>query len=920
MKACTNGGISELPAPCKLKCEQNAGLGISDRDFCCFSWLLPWYFYGAQPVAAELEIAERVSDFNEGNALLWRSGWVANKGYSYHLENLCLPYQRRVFFRVRVRDAVRGDSIWSCPKAFVTGLGDSNWPSPWIGSGAVSDDPAAETWAAAVAKTEEVKNRLLEAAPVVTFSRQFDYERKTEGALLWFSACGAVRIRINEQLIEDAVLDPAQTDYAVSQLYRVFEIDTFLLEGDNKVEVELAGGWYQQPAAWGGEMSYGLPCFSLFINDGKGCLIAETNNNWKARRSSTVATNLYAGEAFNGGADLKEVETVELPGRQTHFRAQNIPSIGIIERLRPEKCWRNSEGWVVVDFGINIAGTMELELEGQEIGQPLFVEYVEQITEGDLPDRSTIGFGATHLRQMDCCIPGLENSRRWSAKWGYKGFRYALIKGWKGSFSQEKFVAFVMRNKIEKTGRFCCSEPILNDLYQIACRSMEGNLHGVFEDCPAREKCGWTGDVLAAYRSWWLDFDLAGIFEKFLNDLLLEGSAESIPFAIVGGRRKCGQWLDFGASCVILPHVHYHQTGDTSLLQRHFAAMRRFCESAFVRLSVRLEEANMPIEAGDWYDIGLGDWYDLAIERGPDNGGFPVSSSALLMTSLRILEALQRMSAISEILDKEAESSYWTHAASIIEKKIISIFYKNENEGFGSIASNAFALYLRLDGRESIWLNALGDQLDRQDWHANVGCFGHGLLTPTLANAGRANWALKTLMAKGYPGFRDCLERGATTLWEDQGAQLMAGQDSVRSLNHPFHAGYVAFLHSAVGGVRVAEGSVAWDRLVFDLPLLTVLSEGMTVHESVRGKVASHWKRSGERIDWWMTIPPGAEASVFFFKGTLENLGLESAENENELLPEILKNAQVGRSGLHCRIKSGSYHFSWRSHVFGHLT
>jgi alpha-L-rhamnosidase len=612
------------------------------------------------------------------------------------------------------------------------------------------------------------------------------------------------------------------------------------------------------------------------------------------------------------------VEADEVAVQITRWRPQNIPAIGVIEKISPQKYWRNPEDSLVVDFGVNVAGTLELDLAGQEPGKPLLIEYVEQLAEGDLPDRNTTGFGATHLRQLDVCVPGEEQQGPWRASWGYKGFRYVLIKGWKGQGAKEKMSAVVLRNKIAKTGSFSCSEPLLNDLYQIACRSMEGNLHGVFEDCPAREKCGWLGDVLAAYRSWWLNFDLGGFSGKFLDDMVSENSEESVPFAIVGGRRKCGQWLDFGAACVVLPHVHYHQTGDVSILRRHFVSMQRFCERAFLRLSIRLEEAARPVAAGDWYDVGLGDWYDLPLERGPDNGGFSVSSSALLMTCLRIVEALQRMNATCKILNRSEEAKEWAHVASIIERKTLSTFYQNDEVGFGAISPNAMALYLRLCGKESVWLNAIGQQLKRQDWHANVGCFGHGILTPVLAASGRADWAFKTLMAKGYPGFRDCLERGATTLWEDQGAQSAPGIPSIRSLNHPFHAGFVAFLHQAVGGVRADEGSVAWDRLVFELPLVTALNEGMTAHETPRGKVSSQWRRSGDRVDWHLVVPPGATGSIFFFKANYENLRVESSRHTSPF--HVLKEPHAGKNGLHGKISSGSHHFSWGNHVFGHLS
>jgi alpha-L-rhamnosidase len=45
------------------------------------------------------------------------------------------------------------------------------------------------------------------------------------------------------------------------------------------------------------------------------------------------------------------------------------------------------------------------------------------------------------------------------------------------------------------------------------------NLHGIPEDCPHREKCGWLGDAHAFAEYALYNYDLANFYKKYMEDI-----------------------------------------------------------------------------------------------------------------------------------------------------------------------------------------------------------------------------------------------------------------------------------------------------------------------------------------------------------------------------------------------------------------
>ena len=72
---------------------------------------------------------------------------------------------------------------------------------------------------------------------------------------------------------------------------------------------------------------------------------------------------------------------------------------------------------------------------------------------------------------------------------------------------------------LEETGKFACSDPLLERFYEITKWSTKGNSLDIPTDCPTRERHGWTGDAQIFFQTAGYLFDYAAFSEKYLRDV-----------------------------------------------------------------------------------------------------------------------------------------------------------------------------------------------------------------------------------------------------------------------------------------------------------------------------------------------------------------------------------------------------------------
>lgn len=78
------------------------------------------------------------------------------------------------------------------------------------------------------------------------------------------------------------------------------------------------------------------------------------------------------------------------------------------------------------------------------------------------------------------------------------------------------------------------------------------------------------------------------------------------------------------------------------------------------------------------------------------------------------------------------------------------------------------------------------------------------------------------------------------------------------------------WLFQSPGGIRQAEGSVAWRHIVIDPQMVGTLTWAKTSYLSPNGLIICNWTASADRRQWTIdiTIPSGSDAIVQLPDGT----------------------------------------------------
>jgi len=146
------------------------------------------------------------------------------------------------------------------------------------------------------------------------------------------------------------------------------------------------------------------------------------------------------------------------------------------------------------------------------------------------------------------------------------------------------------------------------------------------------------------------------------------------------------------------------------------------------------------------------------------------------------------------------------------------------------------------------------------------------------------------------------LENDATTLWEH-----WAGGDNTHSHNHPMFGSISGWFFRWLGGIQAAPDAIGFDRIVIRPQVVSGLEWVKCSHQSIRGKIESNWSTANGKLNFLITIPPGASAVVELPRAAGDSI-TESQIPVNEV-PDI-KVLTPNSDHQRLSIGSGKYNFT----------
>jgi alpha-L-rhamnosidase len=788
-----------------------------------------------------------------GSDALWDSEVVESGDPWTVYDGPELNSRQRYYWNVRVRDADGRESPWSEPTWFETGPSPVDWTADWIAGPGGAD------------------------APAPALRTAFSLDEAPERARLYVSGLGAAELFLDGERVGDRVLDPALTDYEERVLYSAYDVTDALDAGEHALGAVLGRGryamtsenvwnWHEPP--WHSDRAHLRLQLEVTYPDGRTEQFV-SDGDWRATASPTRSDCLYAGETYDARAELgawtepgyddgdwAPAERVDGPaGRPV---PQAMQPMREVETLAPESISRLAEGVHVVDFGTMTAGWAELTVDGSA-GTEVSVCYGEKLREDGRVDVEQEYVDAEI--QTDTYVLAGGGPETWTPRFSYKGFRYVELRGYPGEPTVDDLRAKAIHTAVDDGpgGRFEASDELLERIHENTRRALLNNHHGIPTDTPVYEKNGWTGDAQLTARAALYNFDMGRFYEKWLDDFAdAQRSDGEVPPIVPTSDWGYSDWGDgesgirspnpaWDVAYALIPWWLYRHEGDRRILERHYEGLTNLLSY----FGDHAEDGVIDDGLGDWLAPGHGE-----IRQVPPEGP-AITSTAYYYGAADVLAS------VADALDRPDDADRYRSLADEIYEAFDDRFFDadagvyatgetDEYRQTSNVVPLAFGL-VPDDRRDLIVANLVANVVEEHDGHLDTGIVGTRFLLPVLTETGHVDLAYEVATQTTYPSWGHWIENGATALYE------MWELDS-RTRDHHMFGSIDEWFYEYLVGIRPLEPGYGTVEIRPYPP--SELESAAGEVDTVRGTVATNWRRDDDSFALDARIPAGAEAVV----------------------------------------------------------
>lgn len=824
-----------------------------------FSWVVQSAERNQFQAAYELEVSGDEKGLGNTAVALWQTGKIATS-QNIHIEyrGPALQSFKKYYWRVKLYNQDGIASGWSQPAWFETAmLSENDWAAKWIG-----DDKSIPT----------DEKDFYKEDPMPVFQRVFQANKKIASARLYITGLGYYEAYLNGKKVGDHVLDPGWTKYDKRIDYAVYDITGLLKQGKNVTGIMVGNGWYGvlPMRMWGrfnlrDALTVGRPCVKAQIRvcytDGSAETIV-TDQNWKMADGPVLRNSVYRGEEYDARAVPKDwlstasnnwpqAKEVIAPAGQT--RSQLQAPIRITKVVKPVAVNETSPGVFVFDMGQNFAGVARIRVKGKA-GATVVLRYGEdKLKDGAVNVMTSVtgqikngngGSGAPKIAwQEDRYTLKGEGVEVWQPRFTFHGFRYVEVTGWPGKPTLNDIEGLRMNTDVETAGGFNSSNAMFNKVNEITGWTFLSNIFSVQSDCPAREKFGYGGDIVATAEAFLYRYNMANFYRKAIRDFENDqrprgGISETAPYVGIADRSPGDQSGPLGwqlAFPLLIRHL-YDFYSDKRMIEEHYAAVVK--QVNFLR-----ETAKDNLHYQDISD-------HEALDTKPE----------AFSASVFYLHHVQLLAGFATILDKKEDAKTYQNLANQIKGSITAQYMVPGSGRFdnGTQSAQVFALYYQLapQKEKQLVVDQLLKEFDRHKGHVSTGIFATKMLFDVLRQLDRNDAAYHVANQRGFPGWGYMVEQGATTLWE-----TWAYSDNVYSQNHPMFGSISEWFYRSLLGINAA--APGFEKIIIKPQPAGDLNSASGSYNSIRGKIESNWTRAGEKFQLSVSIPANTTAEVW---------------------------------------------------------
>lgn len=684
------------------------------------------------------------------------------------------------------------------------------------------------------------------------FRKKFTAE-KTVMAEIVIGAAGFYRLFINGHDVTKGELAPyiSNPDHIV--YYDSYDVSELVREGENVVAVMLGNGfqnnpggaiWDFQKAPWRGAPKFAMR-LSLVGCDGSETVL-ESDESFKVCDSPILFDDYRCGEYYDArleienfhSADfddtgLKSAIKVAAPCGEKRLCAAD--PVRYYKEIKPVSIIRQENGWLY-DFGENNSGVCRISVNAVE-GQEIVLNYGEWLKDGVL-SRENICFPKQSEKQKDFVQKSVyickDGQQTHVPSFIYNGFQYVYVEGITEEQATEDLLTYMcLSSDFSECGNFSCSDETANKLQEITRRSDRSCFVYFPNDCPQREKNGWTADAALSCEHMLLNFKPEKSYIEWLRSIVYaQNEAGALPGIVPTGGWgfSWGNGPAWDQVLLELPYRIYQYRGTTEAME--------ICAHAVYRYILYL---NSRRDADGLLAIGLGDWCPIKYNGSPE-------SPLILTDSVTTMEIFRKAAHIFKVIGDE--KAYDT-AKGLYESMRESI--RNKLIDFSTMTvhgncqtSQAMAIFYGVfeDSEKPDAFKVLLNQIEATDRHMAVGVLGARVLFRVLSENGEADLAYEMITRPDYPSYGNLIKCGATTLWEN----FYYVKGHIDSLNHHFWGDISAWFYRYLAGINVNPQKQDANNINIEPAFIVKLDFVKASYTAKDGTVTVNWKRQDDNV------------------------------------------------------------------------
>ena len=682
------------------------------------------------------------------------------------------------------------------------------------------------------------------------FRKTFFCPENVVSAALRITAMGVYEASLNGSRVGDFILAPGWTVY--QKRLQVQQYELRIRPGqENELTVLVGKGWYRGrlsgclpgqngnavlPAALTAELTLRYP-------DGHTDTIC-TDASWQTAESAVRFSELYDGETYDAAFEPSVwTPAVIYDGPTDTLIEQQGEPVREQERIAPACIFKTPAGEIVVDFGQNLTGYVEIALDGVK-GEAVELSHAEVLDKNG--NFYTENYRSAKAKYLYFCKDG---AQRYKPKLTFYGFRYIRVDRFPCGAehaAQENFTAIAVHSDMKRTGYLSCFDPLLNKLFENVIWGQKSNFLDVPTDCPQRdERLGWTGDAQVFIRTACLNFDAERFFTKWLADLAADQREDgAVGHVIPNVRHQSGSaaWDDAATIC---PWAVYLAYGDPNILRAQFASMKKWVD--YITAHTTTKDL---WTGGEHY----GDWLGLDAPSGSYKG----SSREDLIASAFYAHSTALVIKAGRVLGQDIS------AYEALYKRIVRAF-RQAYPVYQTQTECTLAVYFALAEDTQKAADQLAQMIRSCGTKLQTGFVGTPYLLHALSAHGYAELAYDLLLRREYPSWLYPVTKGATTIWEHWDGQMENGDfwsSDMNSFNHYAYGAVADWVYTVAAGIQTVEEKPGYAAVRIAPQPDKRLDWLEASVETRHGLVRSRWEKQRDMWRYEIETPVEAEAVI----------------------------------------------------------